>query len=49
MYVAAAKTIRSVRIDRMLLVLVRPGVMDTATLLFQRCYEYRDEIRDELE
>ncbi|KAH7463595.1 uncharacterized protein KRP23_12789 [Phytophthora ramorum] len=24
-------------------------VMDTATLLFQRCYEYRDEIRDELE
>ncbi|CAH0486217.1 unnamed protein product [Peronospora farinosa] len=24
-------------------------VMDTASLLFQRCYEYRDEIRDELE
>ncbi|KAG2894813.1 hypothetical protein PC116_g7679 [Phytophthora cactorum] len=24
-------------------------VMDTATLLFHRCYEYRDEIRDELE
>eukprot|EP00644_Phytophthora_capsici_P008707 jgi/Phyca11/546306/estExt2_Genewise1Plus.C_PHYCAscaffold_200430 len=24
-------------------------VMDTAALLFQRCYEYRDEIRDELE
>lgn len=24
-------------------------VTDTATLLFQRCYEYRDEIRDELE
>ncbi|KAG6615718.1 uncharacterized protein IUM83_05131 [Phytophthora cinnamomi] len=24
-------------------------VMDTADLLFQRCYEYRDEIRDELE
>ncbi|KAF4148257.1 hypothetical protein GN958_ATG02581 [Phytophthora infestans] len=24
-------------------------VMDTAMLLFQRCYEYRDEIRDELE
>ncbi|RLN48693.1 hypothetical protein BBJ28_00021104 [Nothophytophthora sp. Chile5] len=26
-----------------------PGVVDTATLLFQRCYEYRNEIRDELE
>ncbi|KAG3108912.1 hypothetical protein PI124_g11873 [Phytophthora idaei] len=24
-------------------------VMDTATLLFHRCHEYRDEIRDELE
>ncbi|KAE9002425.1 hypothetical protein PR002_g17631 [Phytophthora rubi] len=24
-------------------------LMDTAELLFQRCYEYRDEIRDELE
>ncbi|EGZ16525.1 hypothetical protein PHYSODRAFT_543997, partial [Phytophthora sojae] len=24
-------------------------LMDTADLLFQRCYEYRDEIRDELE
>ncbi|CEG50222.1 uncharacterized protein PHALS_07946 [Plasmopara halstedii] len=24
-------------------------VVNTATLLFQRCYEYRDEIRDELE
>ncbi|OWZ00236.1 hypothetical protein PHMEG_00028620, partial [Phytophthora megakarya] len=24
-------------------------VMNTAALLFQRCYEYRDEIRDELE
>ncbi|KAI9913087.1 hypothetical protein PsorP6_006015 [Peronosclerospora sorghi] len=29
--------------------LLLTGVVDTATLLFQRCYEYRDEIRDELE
>ncbi|TDH70386.1 hypothetical protein CCR75_006304 [Bremia lactucae] len=27
----------------------KASVTDTATLLFQRCYEYRDEIRDELE
>ncbi|RLN89744.1 hypothetical protein BBJ28_00021443 [Nothophytophthora sp. Chile5] len=35
--------------DGVYCILWLPGVVDTAKLLFQRCYEYRDEIRDELE